>query len=919
MWKKCLAVCIAILLLLAATVVWLLFGNGIQTTANYFLAPDYHISLAEPIDIDTDGILLPQITVAGAQNSAHQACRLVDGEQIRLAWWQRKLTLEKVRLDYACLQQLMNQANESIDSQPFTLTRLFALLPQGEVEIAGLDWRNAEAVTYPQLQQLLHATTHARAVRQGSQLRLQLQATEQQDADTTRELANLDGILFENTLTAFLIYQPDEHQYNQVTLNAELADSFEQLPLNADLDYRWRSADMIIPQGGISLTWKEQQAQLQLYEVAGQEQHQLLDLPFDIKNGQLQVSKAQFNWAKDLPQPMNGFLDLDLQAEQPDRTFWNSFPLNINFRLSLLSSGDKGKGLIVIQGLNGKIDRQALQIPLQVNGEVKSFDSIFYTDLPMRIEGPLHDPILRFLSGSLLRMTGNTEYIDIAELRLPLAGVVVGQYGIKGRLQAILKGKTRQFERIDLRLDGRANEFIAGIHSIFNIRSAQEVPSRLSAAAATNRWNWNFWGYADIPSLRNVVSLRGRGFWHDNLINIQLLDGELGRFALPGVQVEPLLLSLSQTISWDYQQQRLSGALVVNTPRIQLDYGGQILKPDISVGIEGKDFSDLNLKSELTADRLGPIRLFSTYQQGALRGNVYWPQQSSNVFQPLFPKRWNWLIQRGSIRGQTAFSITPEKGLIAGGHIAIENGSIALPNGAISGINFSLPYRYQNQRFQLGVKEPVEVKIASLDNGVYLKDVSLQVQGYYPYTRKSPLSLTKLNLKLLGGELNVDKFSLPQHNPAYLRLSNIELSEILELMQYNQLEMVGKVNADLPFWIENSPCIICDGVIEQGSDWRIHLSDELISKIEQGGGITERILTNLMETMDVYDSNINVNLLQDGTGLMNAKIKANNALQNPIFLNYNHKENAFDLWQSINFGSELQQNLEYRLYQRREQ
>ena len=120
------------------------------------------------------------------------------------------------------------------------------------------------------------------------------------------------------------------------------------------------------------------------------------------------------------------------------------------------------------------------------------------------------------------------------------------------------------------------------------------------------------------------------------------------------------------------------------------------------------------------------------------------------------------------------------------------------------------------------------------------------------------------------------------------------------------------------FWIESSPCIICDGIIEQGSHWQIHLSDELINKIEEGGGLTERILTNLMETMNVYDSNIKVNLLQDGTGLMNAQIKANNALDNPIFLNYNHKENAFDLWDSINFGAELQQNLEYRFYQKRE-
>ncbi|TNH03402.1 YdbH family protein [Testudinibacter sp. TR-2022] len=913
MWKKCLIACCALLLLLSAMVAWLLFGNGIQKTANYFLAPDFQIQLNQPLRIDRQAISLPEIQLT----SLKHGCRLTETAPIRFIWQQRRLFSEQVRLDYRCLQQMIAQEATTTEQPPFTLTRLFALLPLGEVEIADVEWQNSQAERSPQLQRLLAASTHLKAVRQDDQLRLQLHITEHQEGQVY-ELANLDGILVDKTLTALLVYQPDEQQHHQVTLNADLADSVEQLPLRADLDYHWRSPDMIIPQGGITLNWKQQQAQLQLYEVADQEQHQLLDLPFDIKNGRLHISKARFNWAKQLPQPLNGFLDLDLQPTAQNHAFWNSFPLNINFRLSLLTNGDKGKGQVVIQGLDGKIDRQSLDIPLQVNGEVKSFDSIFYTNLPMRLEGELYRPLLRFLSGSLLRMTGNTEYIDIEELRLPLAGVVVGQYGIKGRLQAILKGKTRQFEQIDLRLDGRANEFIAGIHSIFNIRSAQEVV-RLSETSATNRWNWNFWGNAKIPSLKSAVNLRGRGFWQDSLLNIQLLDGDLQRFALPGVQVGALQLSLSQNLLWDYQQQQISGALSVKTPHIRLDYGGQILQPDISVTLDGKDFSDLNLKSELRADRLGPIRLFSRYQDGTLRGNIYWPQQSSDVFQPLFPKRWNWLIQRGTIRGQTAFSITPQNGLVAGGHIAIENGSISLPNGAISGINFSLPYRYQDQHFQLGVKQPVEVKIAQLDNGVRLNDVSLQLQGYYPYNRQSPLSLTRLNLKLLGGELNVDKFSLPQRNPAYLRLNGIELAEILQLMQYNQLEMRGKVNAKLPFWIENSDCIICDGVIEQGNDWRIHLSDELIRKIEQGGGITERILTNLMETMDVYDSNIKVNLLTDGTGLMNAKIKANNALQNPIFLNYNHKENAFDLWDSINFGSELQQQLEYRLYQKQNQ
>lgn len=909
MWKKIVAVLVILLLLLLAIFTWVLSAAGLQKTVNYFLEPDYRISLSQRVRINWESINLPQLAWYSKE------CQLAELQQATLTWQVRKLFLQQLQLDAGCFQQWWEQSSTAESSPSLTLQRLFALLPLGEIEISELHWINTDAITNPRLQQFLAATTTISAVHESpDELRASLRSV---DPNSLHEklLLNMDIVLNRQDLAATAVYQPDHKQYGHIQMSTTLAETLDQLPLTANVDFDWHLPHFMIPQGRIKFYWQDKQARLQLYDIVDGQQHQRLNLPFNIQHGNLKITQAAFNWEKGLPQPLQGFLNVDVHPKQQNQAFWNSFPLNINFRLSLLSHGEKGKGIIIIQGVEGLVDQQQLNIPLQINGNIKSFGSIFYARLPLKLSGTLYNPTLHFLSGSLLRMNGNTKYVDIHELRLPLAGVEIGQHGVKGRLQAILKGKTHQLDNIELHLDGRANDFITGIYSMFNVHTSQNTSSLQQAHATADIWHWNFWGKANIPRLHNLVQLRGHGFWQDHLINIALLKGELDHIVLDGVVIAPLKLHLLKKIQWDYQQQRLNGELTINTPSIQFDYGGQFLKPDIQLSIDGKDFTNFNLRGELTSDKLGPIRLFSSYREGGLRGNIYWPQQSAKVFQMLFPQPWEWLIQDGSIHGQTAFSMTPENGLTAGGHVVIQHGNIRLPKGSIKGMNFSLPYHYQHQRFQFGRKTPVEVNIDELDNGIQLRHISVKLQGHYPWHRQQPLSLTHLHVDLLGGELEVDKFSLPQHTPAFLRLNQIELSKVLALLQYNQLEMVGKVNADLPFWIENSPCIICDGVIKQGSAWRIHLSDALIKKIEQSGGMTERILTNLLGTMDIYDSNIKVNLLADGSGLMNARIKANNVLHNPIFLNYNHKENVFDLWRSINFATELQQNLEYRLYQ----
>ncbi|MBE2894680.1 intermembrane phospholipid transport protein YdbH family protein [Spirabiliibacterium falconis] len=879
---------------------WVVFGDGLQKIANHFLSPDFRIVWQPKLAISRQGLSAPQVQLFSEKHH----CQIVALDDTRFFWRAREISADKVQVNYACVHKLITEERAETSDKTLSLSALTALIPIGHITINHLTFTDTHLIDNPSLRTLLQSESAVNVSQADDGLQLSL-TTQHNGANLLGASVHLQG----NQLHGTLDYQPDDGIENTVQFNATLAEDIAQLPEKAQLDYRWRWGDVFVPQGKITLDWQGKRGTLSLFETVDGHDEKRVNLPFEWLGKQLRIEKAGFQWDKHVPQPINGFIDLDL-ATRDEQSLLTGQDITLNFRLSLLTNGEKGKGVIVIQGKNGQLNAGQLHVALQANGNVKSGDAVFYAQLPMHLEGSVSEPHLRFLSGALLRMQGKTDYIDIQELRLPLAGVSISPFGVNGRLQAILKGQTDQLNRIDLHLDGKANEFIAGIQSLFKVRSGDGV----STEHIANMWQWKFWGSAGVNVLHNTVSLQGRGQWQDNRIDIKQFDGQMTAFALSGVRVQPLDMTIATPIHWDYQHDSLQGGLVVSNRYIEFDYGGKFEQPSMTMTLSGKDFSHLAIKGELSANKLGPITLFARYQEQRLKGNIYWPVQSAKVFQSLFPPQMNWLIKQGQIRGQTAFSITPEQGVVAGGHFAIEQGRIKLPDGEIKGITFSLPYRYFDQHFQLGVKAPVSVNVAEMENnGLRATDLSVKVQGNYPYSAKSPLKLSQLRLALLGGELSVSHFALPQRDVAHFKLQQIDLAQVLSLLQYNQVSATGLLNADLPFWIDGKTCIICDGVIEQDNQWHIKLSPALVEQVKAKGGMTEQILLDLLHEMAVFDSSISVNLHNNGLGLMKAKIHATNAQGNPVTLNYNHKENLFDLWYSINFGNTLEQQLDYLL------
>ena len=153
MRKKIVALILLLLLALFVAVNWLLSGAQLERIANYFLAPDFSLQIAQQPDISMKNAQIPSLIVRSDHGSG---CSLVELQNVRADWWNsHKLAVESAVLDYACLNGLPN--DNSDDKTPQKLTALLALLPDGEAQIQRFQLMNAEPNDNPELQQILSA------------------------------------------------------------------------------------------------------------------------------------------------------------------------------------------------------------------------------------------------------------------------------------------------------------------------------------------------------------------------------------------------------------------------------------------------------------------------------------------------------------------------------------------------------------------------------------------------------------------------------------------------------------------------------------------------------------------------------------------------------------------------------------------
>lgn len=900
--RRTLLILSALLAVLIAGGAALMTGSQLSSTLNALLPADWQINTPTGLETDLEKAVLPTFSLS------YQGCTLLNANNLKIQWWQEQsIRLQKAEIDYLCLKQLSESLSTQAETDETSLSAILAFLPAGEIEITQLHWKNLPNDLSPRLLALLSTPSRIHFAFFQQKLTAYL---EQNQLKLNAELQN-------NQLSLQANYQTGSGEKHSLSAQAKFNDTITQPPQNFSGEYIWKLPNDVlgIPDlqaGKAHLNWQVEGTEM-IGSLKLQSTHNAknqLDLPFKSDGKQIQIEQAKVDWNIIPNFPLKAFITATFTPKSFQLE--HLLPIDTAIRISLLSQNAKGKGNVVINNLAGRIDTDQLLLPLQINGNIKYEDYILYTAIPLDIQGTWQDLKLKFLPKALLRLTGTERFLTIHDLRFPLAGIRIDKYGITGRLQSIFRGESPDFKNIEVHLDGYAKNFKAGALDFF--QTAQ------TSKAESDQWNWRFWGNTQFNTLKSKLNIAGRGNWHKNLIRLNEFKGELAQINQNGVHIPKTELTLLKPIKFWYESFELDGGVRLTAPQINFAYGGELEQPTADLNFTGET-ENLNFKGILKAGKLGPIRLFArrhlTQNASDFIGRLYWAEQPANVFQSFFPFRNNWLITNGTIKGETAFSANAKRGLIAGGHFAIRQGAISFPNGELKGIEFSLPYQFKQGLFELGLKKPVEVNIAEMNLGIAITNVSAKMQGYYPYSKPKPLQLRELSMNLLDGSLNIERLALPQNKIAQLNLYHINLAKILELAQYQQINLTGRINGQFPFWLSGKPCYICDGTIQQSSPSHLKFTPELLRAIQQAG-YTERILSYTVNDSVLNELSAKVNLATNGEMRLNAKLRSQlvKHQKTKININYNHQENIFDLWKLINYGSQIEQQIEHSIYKK---
>ena len=787
-------------------------------------------------------------------------CVLANVSDAALGWQQKRwqLSAGEVQLNSDCLQSLPH--SEASDA-PRSLADWQKMLPGADVhlqKITILPWQQYAGrfdLTLNNDVQRLHY--------QGDNLSV--------DARLQGQLLQIAQLQLSHPLLPKPL-----NLHGDVTLPT-FADG---LPVAGEL-----SADLNIVQWpqplALALNWQQQQGTL---TVTQQDDDQpLLQLPWQVDERQIRITQGQWRWPQ-ADQPLSGGVAVTLENWQ--QGLENTL---VSGRFNLLTQGRGGKGNLVLSVGPGKLSMVDSALPFQLTGESKFADLQLFGSMPGLLHGMLTDPQLTLKQGALLRLRGRLlSTLEVDEARWPLAGVTVASSGINGRLQAILKAHDPSFGRFRLHLDGRASDFWPD----------------------SGVWNWRYWGDGLIEPLTAKWDVKGTGSWQDTLISLDTLNTGFDQLAYGMVQVAKPRLTLNAPVRWqrDPSHPAFNGGFTLKSGQTQFSYGGWLPPSELNFEAKGSDPSQFIWRGQLTAEDIGPVRVHGRWDGERLRGEAWWPAQSLTVFQPLLSSDLKMRIQSGELRAQVAFSAASEQGFEAGGHWTVKNGSLWMPDSEINGIDFSLPFRLKDHQWQLGRRGPVSLRIAEVKNQFSLQNITADLQGHYPWQERQPLTLSNVNLDLLGGHVSMPELRMPQHQAARVSLKEINLSKLVSAIKPKQFAMSGKVNGELPLWVNNPQWLVEKGWIANSGPLTFRLDKDMADAIVSNNFAAGAAL-DWLRYMEISRSWATIDLDNFGNLIMQSEVKGVSQFSNrrqTVNLNYRHQENLFQLWRSLRFGDNLQ-------------
>ncbi|WP_140180171.1 YdbH family protein [Providencia stuartii] len=847
--------------LVLLSVLWVTVTRWLPVVAKVYLPENVTLSLSQPV------LNNQQLLVANIQLKVGN-CLWFDAKDSRFSLFPMHLLVKTLSEDNQCLSQLSK--NEHTDDSPISIIDIIDSLPAFSVVI-----ENVEVSPWGQYQGSFWLHN-----RKGASLALDYNG---ENVDLSAYITPTNQLVIER----FSVQLPDQEQ--RLYLNGELSLPLttDELPSTGVLD-----AEFVLSQPAkllqAKLHWQDKQGSISLYDKSSGDE--IAHLPWQFDANVFRVVDGRWQW-EESGIPLHGGIAFQIKNWQADIA-----DMVISGRTNMVTEGKKGKANIVLTLPENKINLLETAITFGLNGQLKYDDMILDIHLPSQITGPIVAPAISFRSGSLLRAYGRVSpTLLLQEARLPLAGTTLSAEGISGRLQAILKVKEQYWGSFAIHLDGKASKF---------------TPDQ-------GKWFWNYWGNAHLPSLAANWDIKGQGSWQDTLITLNTLNTGFDQIKYGLLSMKATRLILTKPLLWqrDPIKEHFQGELQLTSDRMQFGSASYLPKITTNAALNGKSPADFLLKADLSTKEVGPIVIFSRWDGERFRGQARWPEQSVSAFQTLIPSNLGITLREGKLFSQAAFSIDPETGFIAGGHWRVENTGLWLKDGEVSGLNFVLPWKLQDSTWTLGEKSPVKLRIKQLTNLFELTEIRADLSGTYPPTEIKPLKLSNVGFKMLGGEVSLDLLRWPQKQPATIRLHQIELSRLFTILKVTQFAASGKVDGELPFYLNNPEWIVRNGWMENSGPLALRLDTQFVESIKKDN-ISAGSAMGWLQYLEISCSRTDVNITNLGLLTMKTIIQGFNSQESKkreVHLNYTHEENIFQLWRSLRFGSNLEEWLEKNL------
>ncbi|QPS88266.1 YdbH family protein [Serratia plymuthica] len=803
----------------------------------------------------------------GARFTA-QDCLLAAVGPTRLTYRQGRWQLigDKLSIDSACLSKLpAGDAN----SAPLALDKLQKQLPLLDVTINDftvIPWQH-----YAGKLQLQASAGGQHLLYQGKNLSVEAVLDKHQQL----------------TLNSMTLTPPNSPQPLHLTGKIAIPLDLDSLPAQGALQGEMQTGYLEKPLL-LDMRWQQQQGVLTLTEKG--DDKPLVTLPWEITPQQVSINQGEWRWPYSR-QPLNGGLNVALHdwSKGLDET-------QISARLNVITAGHNGKGNAVLTLGPGKVGLIDSDLRFQLTGQANLADFSMTASIPGILSGTILNPTLVLQPGSLLRLWGNASpEMKLEEARLPLAGVKVTAGGITGRLQAIINASDSYWGRFKLHLDGKAQDF---------------WPDH-------GNWQWRYWGKGQLPPLQAAWDVAGSGSWQDTTIVLDRLSTGFDKLKYGLVTVDAPRLSLGQPLRWQRGEQNpaFNADMQLVAGKVSFTDGGHLPAPVLALQLKGTTPDSFQWQGKLQAEQIGPIALHGRWDGERLRGEGWWPKQSLKVFQPLISPDLNIKLRDGEFYAQSAFSAARVQGFEAGGHWVVNKGGMWLKDGEMSGLDFVMSYRLKNHLWQLGAKGPVTLRIKSFSNLFEMQNITADLQGFYPYSEPAPLTLSNVGLDVLNGHISLSALRMPQHDAAVLKLDKVDLSALFTALKPKQLAMSGKVDGELPLYLNHPKWLVRNGWIANAGMLTLRLDKDMADAIGSNNLATGAAI-DWLRYMEINRSRASVDLDNLGELTLKAHIDGLNpqkSAKREVILNYTHQENVFQLWRSLRFGDNLQEWLEQAL------